>query len=1159
MPWRKILFWSALAVTGLLVLTLGWLWAGDLGVIKPHVERWVAEKTGRELRIDELSIDLGSRVIIVAEGVTFADAEWTGREHMVSVGRAELVFDTATLFSPPFIVESINLANANVFLSEQTAGAPNWTLDAASPGEPADGKDDARSGEVPILLKNTLVQNLGIHYEDPGREGTVSLVVATLNQFVREDNFLVLTSTGSLTGQDYQIAGEAGTWQALLSGKNVSFDLEGNFDTIELAGEGTIDDLFDPVRPTLSFDVEGPNIDDLTAMLGLSARSDGAISINGNLEARDAAPMLLTLTADVGQTTANARIEFGNLADFSVIDADVKASGPDFGAFLALGGVTGVREAPFLLVADVERDNERVSVKKAEMVFGDTKFDLTADLPSFPSVDNGSVLLNVAGPDIARFRYLLDMPGAASGAFSIDLNLAMDDAQREVFELAMQTSHGRLSASGEIRGGDTYLGSYADVDVEVFSAKVLTDAWEFDIGDIPDEALNVRGSLEYVGGGLRTRRPMSASLGGVDLAVEGLVALAPGIAGTNLLIDASGNQLRDVTNPFTEPRFVPPLPFAMSGRMLVDATGFRFTDLEGSVGSSRVSGNVGIRPGPGIAGSAIEFAIEGDAFEELLGHLPELGARPGEFELGGRISFASDAIDLEQIELVRPGSDLTTSLSIGLPASRAFLSFDVRGKSENIQRAVTAVGGFEPAEAPWSLALAGERNGSRLRVDELQVGLSDAMLAASGTLEFGERLERTDFELRFDVPDMSRLGTFTGRAFNPQPMSFTASVLGANGEIRVDDMVATLGNSHLDGAVWYRAGATPYLSIDLQSNGLDFEPLLEPKELEYEAEPERPGGRLIPDAAMPFDALASLDGDFRLDVAEFRRGALYLYDVNVAASLADGVLNVDDVTVRARSGYLRARATLDPADGEGRAKVELIAEDLALGMAEHNRELQMKGDMAINLDATGNDLRTVIGNTNGIVFLRTTGGQLGKLPFLNVLYGDMLDNILSTINPFIQSDPVTTLDCIVLPVQITDGTTASTPASFVRTDKINITFKSAVDLKSEKLDINIRSTPRKLLTISAAELVNPYIKIVGTLGKPALAVDEQGVLITGSVAVATGGLSVLARAAWDRLARSGDPCQTSLDSGLKALSPRFPDIPRLEPMPDRPATVALMD
>ena len=44
-------------------------------------------------------------------------------------------------------------------------------------------------------------------------------------------------------------------------------------------------------------------------------------------------------------------------------------------------------------------------------------------------------------------------------------------------------------------------------------------------------------------------------------------------------------------------------------------------------------------------------------------------------------------------------------------------------------------------------------------------------------------------------------------------------------------------------------------------------------------------------------------------------------------------------------------------------------------------------------------------------------------------------------------------------------------------------------------------------------------------------------------AVATGGLSILAKATWDRLVRSGNPCETAAQQGREALQGRFAAFP----------------
>ena len=163
---------------------------------------------------------------------------------------------------------------------------------------------------------------------------------------------------------------------------------------------------------------------------------------------------------------------------------------------------------------------------------------------------------------------------------------------------------------------------------------------------------------------------------------------------------------------------------------------------------------------------------------------------------------------------------------------------------------------------------------------------------------------------------------------------------------------------------------------------------------------------------------------------------------------------------------------------------------------------------------------------------------------LHAIYGDMLSEILSTINPFYTAETSTNFKCVVISLEVVDGKFEAVPNSIFSTEKLRLTTKSTLDLKTEEIDLNIRSAPQRGLSMSSAELFNPYIKIVGTLAAPRLAVDETGVLISGGAAVATAGLSVLAKATWDRLSRSREPCVDTAERGRKVLGDRFPDIPQ---------------
>jgi hypothetical protein len=187
-------------------------------------------------------------------------------------------------------------------------------------------------------------------------------------------------------------------------------------------------------------------------------------------------------------------------------------------------------------------------------------------------------------------------------------------------------------------------------------------------------------------------------------------------------------------------------------------------------------------------------------------------------------------------------------------------------------------------------------------------------------------------------------------------------------------------------------------------------------------------------------------------------------------------------------------------------------------------------------------LRTLAGNASGVVFVDIRGGRAASNRFMQALFGDIFGEIIGAINPFSESEEYTDFECVILPIEINAGMLGSTPHALVATSKLRIVAKSEIDLKDELLVANIRTTPKKGISFSAGEVFNPYVKVVGTLAKPRLAVDEQGVLIAGSAAVATGGLSDLARAAWTRLSRAKDPCGELVAESKEELGGRFPDL-----------------
>jgi len=789
---------------------------------------------------------------------------------------------------------------------------------------------------------------------------------------------------------------------------------------------------------------------------------------------------------------------------------------------------------------DAETQGDTFVVNEANVQFGEAQIDVRARMPNFPSVDDAVIGLLIEGPDIARFRHVTGLPGAAEGAFSLGFTIDVDEEGVELLRLDLETALGEIRGNGSLGEPPDYFSSQFEFQVKSDSLERLADAYGVD--GMPDYPIEISGMAEYVDGGLRSIRPLAATVGNVSASVDGFLTFAPGVKGSDLAFTLGGPDLADLVGAFADATGVPQQAYDLRGRMQARDDGFRFRDVTGSVGSSSVDIDGLLTTKPGLAGTRFDYRFAGPALQEIIDEIGDLEVRQGPYELSGSIQLQPDMLRLRDFELDRPFGDLKADLDLGLPVSRKWMNFDVRGRGKDVRSVLQGFESFEAYEQPFSLDVKGNLRGDYWNFDKFDTYIGDTSILAKGDMAFADAQATTEFQINLTVPDLASLGTFDGRGFNHQQFSLSAHVDGRDGDLTVDQLAGKLGESDISGFMQLRNGEVPDFEIDVFSDSVIFAPLLEEVEFEYDPKPKFDDGRLIADIPVPFDYMKEINASIDVDIGELQRDTLFMKDIELHADLRDGTLEISKAGFKARSGAILATAKLEPVGESGSAMVELVARNFALGMSQTNLDLAMTGDIDIKLDSTGTDLRTLLGNANGMIFVNTRGGRMTNNPFLNRLYGDLLQEILGTINPFRKTDPYIDFECVVLPMQIDDGLLSGAPNAYVSTNKIRMAVSPSVNFKTEDLRIGIRTTPRKALSISAGELVNPFVQVIGTLAAPRLAVDEKGVLISGGAAIATAGLTVLARGIWDRLKGAGDPCKQSADRAIEQLGERFPEL-----------------
>jgi len=1053
---------------------------------------------------------------------------------MATIGRVEIRVDFWSLFFGPVVVELIDIDDANIQLIRPNDGDPNWVL-----AVPKKNSVEEDAG-LDILFRQVDIDRTNIVIESPDRTRPLHLDVQYLRQQHREDEFLDLALRATLDGRQIAVNGEVGPWEALLSGKDFEFDIEAILDTFEFNGHGRIDDVADLRRPSIEFSATGPDIDDLTRLLGVGEDDEGDINLRGSLVPQKDGPLVLDINGNVGQGEIEATGTVVDLQSFDQIGLKVLASGPDLGRVLRIVGIHQVREAPFMLSIDAESRGNALVLNKARMVFAGAELDATANIPNFPNVDDIVADLRIEGPSIERFRYLTGLPGTASGAFSLGFSVVIDDDGIEIVRIYTKTSLGEIYADGRLGDPETLLGTQLKFRVRGNSLKRITEA--YGIEGLPDHPFEAAGAAEYAAGGIRTLEPLVVTVERVKAVVDGRIALTPGIRGSELSFDIEGPDLAAIVGAFTTATGIPAQSYDMSGHLGIGDDGYRFREVTGSVGRSDVSIDGILKTRAGLSGSRFKFDFNGPEFQEIVDKVGDLEVRPGPYQLSGSVLLDPDMVTLNKIELVRSTGDVALDFKFGLPAEREWMEFDIRARGQDVRSVISGLKRFEIYEQPFSLNVSGNRRGAHWSFEKFDAGIGEATATATGDLEFQDAKANTAFTFDLNVPSLAALGEIDDRRFNDQGLSISSQVIGGGGALEFEQFVAKLGESDIGGMVRLQKGDVPDLEIKVFSDSMKFAPLLEQLEFEYEPEPEFEDGKLIPATQIPFDAMKKVNVSLDIDIRELQRDDLHLRDIEFAAELRDGVLDVSEANLKARSGALAARGRLAPESNSGTASIELVARQLAFGLTGTNMDLAMTGDFDVNLHSTGNDLRTLLGNADGVFFLNTRGGRVTDNKFLQALYGDLLQEIVNTVNPFRKTDPYTEFVCIVVPLRLDNGRVTSTPNAFIGTTKIRMMSEISVNLKDEKLGLTFKTTPKRTLSVSAGELVNPYVRVVGTMGRPRLAVDEKGFLISGGAAVATGGLSILARGVWDRMSRSKNPCKQTADGAIEELGSRFPDL-----------------
>ena len=394
----------------------------------------------------------------------------------------------------------------------------------------------------------------------------------------------------------------------------------------------------------------------------------------------------------------------------------------------------------------------------------------------------------------------------------------------------------------------------------------------------------------------------------------------------------------------------------------------------------------------------------------------------------------------------------------------------------------------------------------------------------------GDREVAVTFDLDAEsLVKVGRLGGIDLPSIEPLQMNGKLSVSGNS--FMAENIYAKLGNSDVRG----NAGFTPAegaVNRPRVTGKLDFGELdLTQKNHVEDSQPEESvidemesiegnisevkREKLFSSKPFPLDVLKTLDAELNLSAKRLDTDFFLLEDVDSQLKLENGVLSILPSKATIGDGTFDAWLKLD--NNWQPAKMSTLIKFNNTTFKNFGGKVNLDAD----LNGAGDSVASLMAGLSGQLIIQINDAEL-KQEFISDFGAGLMDSL----NPFAKEEKTTLLECAIVRLVITDGLVDMNKKMAAQTTKVTWFGNGLINLKTEEFGIAINPVPRKGFGISSGVLAN-LVSVGGTLANPEVQLDPKDIGLqigSYSIAVATGGLSLLAQRFMQHRKANSDVC-----------------------------------
>ena len=1132
-PWTRRLLIALSVVIVLIGAVIVLLLMIDLGRFKSNLEDYVSDATGRQFVIaGRFEPSIGDTIDLVVEDVRLANAAWGTAENILELQRLVVSVDTWSLLSGPIDVLDLEVDGLTLQVEKNPETMQSsWSFGDA-PSDSADSDEVDEPFELPLWLRRARLQNIDINFGQGWLDESRNIRIDDASLSADDSELLSLALSGAAGDDPLRADGLIGPLSTLLDGQGPRWQLRLEVGDFDFSTDGTFRDLFSLGGPDIHAVMQGPLAERLLGRFGLPSLARGPVDIAGDItEGPDGID--LRVEGAFGDLTTEITGRAKSLQTMDNLDLSVDIRGPDLRAIGELFDAGFLPPTGFVVDGDLNVAGNILELQSLVLSAGDARLELDGKLAPTEVDADAQLRLSASGPEVRDFLPTALAEKLPSTAFDIQAIAAGGLQHPQLRNLTAKLDGHELTVEGIVPAAADMAG--LDIALTASGPDLEQIVGQWADRDIAEEPYSLSTRISNAGAGFVIEN-LTFEIDEGSVVLTGTSGTLPTLNGMNATIAIRGQDLQALIEPWLDVA-LPAVPFGLDGRFTENRGALLLSNVTYYLGeaSGTVDGTTGALPS--LDGLQINTSLAGpDAsrFAELFGSLEDntlLLAR--DFETQGTISKTSAAWFVNPWSLRIGDSRLELNGALGDFDGAAGLDINIALSGPDIRR-------FLPnrdIEVPVPYEVnGGLRIGDtdiELREIDIRIGRATGWL--DGRLPIGAAMTNADFDVRLAGPNLERVGkAFNVEGLPPDPFRLEGAMNRDGQAYSVENLVAEVGENKVSGQFAVEMGPRMRLTGRLDSEYLNLTALRDQDDDTDEADAETVvGDRVIPDTPLPLQILDVADVDVGLRMRNLVTNNFGVGDVELNVVMDKDQLHVDTESVSLRnSGTLTASFDL-VRTGEKSADVEVsvVAEQFRLRPpidSDGNPINRPPVDLNLALAASGEIVRELAASADGSISLRQGEGDIDN-DFSGYLMRDMFSQVFAAINPLATESDYTRLNCAFLEFDVVDGVARSRVVG-LQTDKLAVASVGMLNLATEALDFSFRVMQREGIGVSLTGVINPYIKVGGTLASPALVIDKRRGFLSGTVAALTGGLSILAQGVWDRYLSRDDFCQAVIDA-----------------------------